>query len=267
MNELELAIYEAEINGDIDSYTSDTLMGIITEGANLDALGIKRCLKKECKETISYAKKLYKVGNYAEADAKIAAARKSIVAGKSAVAQLNWNVGSTITQIALAPLVLGIGLSIMDLMSFLSGAVIQAAAFAGVYSKNPTVQAVSRKITNAAASETGQNAIRMTKSVTEIAKTVKYLKLIIASINSKKEKGEEITVKDLNVIKGGVITALSKYDKALVDVQKSGHELANKRKNSGKVAKESVLEDIYEAELCGEITPEERMALIDYMNI
>ena len=267
MNELELAIYEAEINGDIDSYTSDALMSMITEGANLDALGIKRHLKKECKETISYAKKLYKVGNYAEANAKIAAARKSIVAGKSAVAQLNWNVGSTITQIALAPLVLGIGLSIMDLMSFLSGAVIQAVSFAGAYSKNPTVQAVSRKITNAASSETGQNAILMTKSVAEIAKTVKYLKLIIASINSKKEKGEEITVKDLNVIKGGVITALSKYDKALVDVQKSGHELANKRKKSGKVAKESVLEDIYEAELNGEITPGERMALIDYMNI
>ena len=29
--------------------------------------------------------------------------------------------------------------------------------------------------------------------------------------------------------------------------------------------KESVLEEIYEAELCGDITPEERMALIDYM--
>ena len=33
------------------------------------------------------------------------------------------------------------------------------------------------------------------------------------------------------------------------------------------VAKESVLEDIYEAELNGEITPEERQSLIDYMNI
>ena len=31
--------------------------------------------------------------------------------------------------------------------------------------------------------------------------------------------------------------------------------------------KESVLEDIYEAELNGEITPEERQSLIDYMNI
>ena len=31
--------------------------------------------------------------------------------------------------------------------------------------------------------------------------------------------------------------------------------------------KESVLEEIYEAELCGDITPEERMALIDYMDI
>ena len=30
--------------------------------------------------------------------------------------------------------------------------------------------------------------------------------------------------------------------------------------------KESVLEEIYEAELCGDITPEERMALIDYMD-
>ena len=31
--------------------------------------------------------------------------------------------------------------------------------------------------------------------------------------------------------------------------------------------KESVLEEIYEAELCGDITPEERMALIDYMGM
>ena len=31
--------------------------------------------------------------------------------------------------------------------------------------------------------------------------------------------------------------------------------------------KESVLEEIYEAELCGDITPEERMALIDYMDM
>lgn len=33
-----------------------------------------------------------------------------------------------------------------------------------------------------------------------------------------------------------------------------------------KVQKESVLEEIYEAELCGDITPEERSALIDYLN-
>ena len=31
--------------------------------------------------------------------------------------------------------------------------------------------------------------------------------------------------------------------------------------------KESVLEEIYEAELCGDITPEERMSLIDYMDM
>ena len=31
--------------------------------------------------------------------------------------------------------------------------------------------------------------------------------------------------------------------------------------------KESVLEEIYEAELCGDITPEERVALIDYMDM
>ena len=37
------------------------------------------------------------------------------------------------------------------------------------------------------------------------------------------------------------------------------------RYKTGKGIKESVLEEIYEAELCGDITPEERMALIDYM--
>ena len=35
---------------------------------------------------------------------------------------------------------------------------------------------------------------------------------------------------------------------------------------TGNGIKESVLEEIYEAELCGDITPEERMALIDYMD-
>ena len=39
------------------------------------------------------------------------------------------------------------------------------------------------------------------------------------------------------------------------------------RFKTGKGIKESVLEEIYEAELCGDITPEERMALIDYMDM
>ena len=41
----------------------------------------------------------------------------------------------------------------------------------------------------------------------------------------------------------------------------------NRWRSTGKPVKESVLEEIYEAELCGDITPEERMALIDYMDM
>ena len=48
---------------------------------------------------------------------------------------------------------------------------------------------------------------------------------------------------------------ISKYDKAKAEYDR----LAS-------IKYESVLEEIYEAELCGDITPEERMALIDYMD-
>ena len=41
----------------------------------------------------------------------------------------------------------------------------------------------------------------------------------------------------------------------------------NPYRSTGKCTKESVLEEIYEAELCGDITPEERMTLIDYMDM
>ena len=49
------------------------------------------------------------------------------------------------------------------------------------------------------------------------------------------------------------------------------HELNKEKrndllKNTRNTVKESVLEEIYEAELCGDITPEERAALIDYLN-
>ena len=43
-------------------------------------------------------------------------------------------------------------------------------------------------------------------------------------------------------------------------------EVKGKYKTSNGL-KESVIEEIYEAELCGEITPEERAYLIDYMNM
>ena len=70
--------------------------------------------------------------------------------------------------------------------------------------------------------------------------------------------------------------------KGIMDDRKEGKKIASKnpwRGNSkrepevkGKYKttnglKESVLEEIYEAELCGDITPEERQSLIDYMNI
>ena len=45
----------------------------------------------------------------------------------------------------------------------------------------------------------------------------------------------------------------------------NGKENASENKWRGNNVKESVMEEIYEAELCGDITPEERMALLDYM--
>ena len=45
-----------------------------------------------------------------------------------------------------------------------------------------------------------------------------------------------------------------------------GKENASENKWRGNNVKESVMEEIYEAELCGDITPEERMALLDYMD-
>ena len=54
-----------------------------------------------------------------------------------------------------------------------------------------------------------------------------------------------------------------KLDKVIIAIDDAETEISSRVK----VTKESVLEEIYEAELCGDITPEERQSLIDYMNI
>ena len=59
----------------------------------------------------------------------------------------------------------------------------------------------------------------------------------------------------------------SKLDNMERDLKSGQKDGINRMKAKLRTAKESVLEDIYEAELNGEITPEERQSLIDYMNI
>ena len=54
-----------------------------------------------------------------------------------------------------------------------------------------------------------------------------------------------------------------KLDKVITAIDDAETEISSRVK----VTKESVLEEIYEAELCGDITPEERQSLIDYMNM
>ena len=54
-----------------------------------------------------------------------------------------------------------------------------------------------------------------------------------------------------------------KLDKVVTAIDDAETEISSRVK----VTKESVLEEIYEAELCGDITPEERQSLIDYMNM
>ena len=63
--------------------------------------------------------------------------------------------------------------------------------------------------------------------------------------------------------RNALLTRIYDIEKDLEDA-KAEYKVRYKTTNG---LKESVLEEIYEAELCGDITPEERMALIDYMDM
>ena len=96
-----------------------------------------------------------------------------------------------------------------------------------------------------------------------LSKFVESVQVIIEawdSVMKRRELKGSIGVQDVNFIKSAIQATYKKYIKRLKELKTHFGE-------AEKIAKESVLEDIYEAELNGEITPEERMALIDYMNI
>ena len=109
----------------------------------------------------------------------------------------------------------------------------------------------------------------------ELKKEIKAAKAQLKTIDPKERA--------FNALDSGRSASYWRDDgKGIIDDRKEGKKIASKnpwRGNSkrepevkGKYKttsglKESVLEEIYEAELCGDITPEERMALIDYMNI
>ncbi len=96
-----------------------------------------------------------------------------------------------------------------------------------------------------------------------LSKFIESVQVIIEtwdSVMKRRDLKGSIGVQDVNFIKSAIQATYKKYIKRLKELKTHFGE-------AEKVAKESVLEDIYEAELCGEITPEERMALIDYMTI
>ena len=96
-----------------------------------------------------------------------------------------------------------------------------------------------------------------------LSKFVESVQVIIEawdSVMKRRDLKGSIDVSDVNLIKSAIRATYKKYIKRLKELKTHFGE-------AEKVAKESVLEDIYEAELNGEITPEERQSLIDYMNI
>lgn len=110
--------------------------------------------------------------------------------------------------------------------------------------------------------KTANKTTKVVDIATEIQKTVMTVQAIIKSCKSKKESGGKITMSDFNIIKGAVLKSYDQYLSQLEQLKKYGHSIAT---DASKPTSESVLEEIYEVELCGDITPEERAALIDYM--
>ena len=109
----------------------------------------------------------------------------------------------------------------------------------------------------------------------ELKKEIKAAKAQLKTIDPKERA--------FNALDSGRSASYWRDDgKGIMDDRKEGKKIASKnpwRGNSKREPevkgrykttnglKESVLEEIYEAELCGDITPEERQSLIDYMNI
>lgn len=102
-----------------------------------------------------------------------------------------------------------------------------------------------------------------------VSAAVSEIKIIIETIDGmsdiirkkkEKDKYESLSVKDFNFFRTTVTGVYKKYIKQL-------RILKSKLENGeNKTVKESVLEEIYEAEISGEITPEERSVLIEYLD-
>ena len=102
-----------------------------------------------------------------------------------------------------------------------------------------------------------------------VSTVVSEIKMVIETIDGmsdiirRKKKNDEydsLNVKDFNFLRTTVTGVYKQYIKQLKTLKSKLGD------SEDKTTKESVLEEIYEAELCGDITPEERMSLIDYMN-
>ena len=210
MTRLELAIYEAENNGDIDIYTRDMMLDIINESAD-------------------DVKKL--VDRYHDIERQI----EDVKRGKS----------SSDNYLSLKRELSDLERDIEKEVSIYKkelAAKKGAPEKSGMY-KNVKCDDSDRKLM--------ADMRKINQALTVVKQTRKKLEAEVA-------KGKMV---------GSRHVMRSKLDNMERDLKSGRKDGINRMKAKLRTAKESVLEDIYEAELNGEITPAERQSLIDYMNI
>ena len=246
-------IYEAELCGDITAEERAALIGCVSEGSNLETLKLKYNAREKYIDSIKEANARFREGDYSGAIKSIDDAIKEIKDIKKNMESIDDTAMSVV-----------IGF-------FLSG-----------------LGNIGRTLVTTLLSVPTLGLSKLFDDITRFIETLDHLKK-----KNKASGWDSITITDLNLMRNTILSGLEKYIYSLEAVRNAykyqmkkdnnklrsrvdnlEEDLANaktkyRKHNKGykaAVKNESVLEEIYEAELYGEITPEERMALIDYMN-
>ena len=217
MTRLELAICEAENNGDIDIYTRDMMLDIINESADDDRERIKQLNAKYDQRLQSSVEKCSKLFRRREELFKL------IDKKKTEKDRLEKERDTEVDR------------------------------------RNAEIYKYRKTFKSRFSNKTNKMVDDLKKYGGSVDNKIRMLDKEISALNNQAKKLEKEYWGTLD----SLVVGTPIYREAEKKLDARGHLLGSFHKP----IKESVLEDIYEAELNGEITPEERQSLIDYMNI